>query len=91
MSLVVWILNLVLLVLGLCIGDPQSALEMLRDFAAQCLCLDRSWIEEKIAKRNSARDQKDWARSDALRDELKEKGIELRDTPEGTDWKVIHS
>jgi cysteinyl-tRNA synthetase len=75
-------------VLGLCEKPPAEALAELRDFAAHCLCLDRQIIEAKIAERAEARTNKDWARSDALRDELLEMGVEVRDTPSGTQWKV---
>jgi cysteinyl-tRNA synthetase len=44
-------------------------------------------IEAKIAERNEARKNKDWARSDAIRDELLEMGIEVKDTAQGTVWK----
>lgn len=39
-----------------------------------------------IAKRQSARETKDWLASDKLRDELIEQGIGLNDTPTGTLW-----
>lgn len=48
---------------------------------------DTAWIEEKIAERQTARKAKDFARADAIRDELKEKGILLEDTREGVKWK----
>jgi cysteinyl-tRNA synthetase len=44
-------------------------------------------IEALIERRNAARAAKDFARSDAIRDELAAKGILLVDTPEGTTWK----
>jgi cysteinyl-tRNA synthetase len=44
-------------------------------------------IESLIKERNQARDNKDWARSDEIRDELTQKGIILDDTPNGTIWK----
>ena len=46
-------------------------------------------IEEKIEERNQARANKDFARSDAIRDELLEKGIVLEDTREGVRWKRV--
>jgi len=76
-------------VLNLCTREPAEALAYLRDFSVELLCLDKAVIEEKIDKRNQARDLKDWAGADILRDELKDMGIELRDSPKGTDWKVI--
>jgi len=39
-----------------------------------------------IAQREQARTDKDWARSDQLRDELLGQGIGLRDTPHGAIW-----
>ncbi|PIQ77015.1 cysteine--tRNA ligase [Candidatus Peregrinibacteria bacterium CG11_big_fil_rev_8_21_14_0_20_46_8] len=46
-------------------------------------------IEELIVERKQARANKDFARSDAIRDELKKRGIELEDGPEGTMWKRV--
>ncbi|GAW64323.1 cysteinyl-tRNA synthetase [Ligilactobacillus acidipiscis DSM 15836] len=44
-------------------------------------------VETKIEQRNAARKNKDFALSDQIRDELKEQGIILEDTPQGTRWK----
>ena len=44
-------------------------------------------IERLIAERLEARGRRDFARSDAIRDELIGKGILLEDTPQGTRWK----
>ena len=44
-------------------------------------------IEKLIAERAEAKKQKNYARSDEIRDELKAKGIILIDTPQGTTWK----
>ncbi|HUT78735.1 MAG TPA: cysteine--tRNA ligase, partial [Polyangia bacterium] len=57
-------------VLGLCGREPDEALVELRDFAVRCRGLDRAAIETGLAERDAARQAKDWARSDALRDEL---------------------
>lgn len=45
-------------------------------------------IERLIQERQEARKRKDWARADAIRDELKSKGILLEDTPKGTIWRL---
>jgi cysteinyl-tRNA synthetase len=46
-------------------------------------------VEQKVAERIQARKDKDFARSDALRDELSRLGISLRDAPDGTtSWTV---
>ncbi len=44
-------------------------------------------IEKMIEERQAARKAKDFARADAIRDELLEKGIVLKDTREGVQWK----
>jgi len=44
-------------------------------------------IEEKIVQRTQARKEKDFKLADSIRDQLKEKGIILVDTPDGTRWK----
>jgi cysteinyl-tRNA synthetase len=45
-----------------------------------------SEIEELIAKRTEARKNKDFKTADAIRDQLKEMGIILEDTPQGVKW-----
>ena len=44
-------------------------------------------IERLIEERQAARKAKDFARADAIRDELLAKGIILKDTREGVQWK----
>lgn len=45
-----------------------------------------SEIEQMITNRNLARQNKNYALSDEIRNKLKEKGIYLEDTPNGTVW-----
>ena len=44
-------------------------------------------IEKLIQERNEARKNKNFKRSDEIRDLLKEQGIILEDTAQGTRWK----
>lgn len=44
-------------------------------------------IEQLIHERDAARAEKNFARSDEIRDQLKEQGIILEDTPHGTRWR----
>ena len=46
-------------------------------------------IQKIIEERNQARTNKDWAKSDELRDLLKEKGYEVKDTKNGTEISKI--
>ncbi len=46
-------------------------------------------VEALIAARQAARKEKNFAEADRIRDELKDMGIELKDTPQGVKWKKI--
>ncbi len=47
---------------------------------------ETAYIEEKIKERQEARKARDFKKADAIRDELKAKGILLEDTKEGVKW-----
>ena len=49
---------------------------------------DVAQIEALIAERDAARREGDFAHADAIRDKLAQLGVEIEDTPEGTQWKV---
>jgi len=51
--------------------------------------LDSKTIENLIKKRNEARRNKNFALADSIRDELKNKKIEIEDTKDGTIWRSI--
>jgi cysteinyl-tRNA synthetase len=74
--------------LGLLQRPPATALLALRQKAATRLGIDPAWVEARIAERAEARRAKDFARGDAIRDELLGRGIALLDGPEGTSWDV---
>jgi cysteinyl-tRNA synthetase len=46
----------------------------------------RAYVDAKIAERAQAKKEKDFARADAIRDELAGKGIIIKDTREGVVW-----
>ncbi|MBP5280997.1 MAG: cysteine--tRNA ligase [Lachnospiraceae bacterium] len=62
--------------LNLTVGLPEEAVD--EELAA--------FVEAKIAERAQAKKDKDFAKADAIRNELLEKGIVLKDTREGTQW-----
>ena len=45
-------------------------------------------LMDLIARRETARADKDWATADALRDELRARGVAIKDRPGGTDWEL---
>ncbi|MCB0908744.1 MAG: cysteine--tRNA ligase, partial [Nocardioidaceae bacterium] len=45
-------------------------------------------VQGLLTERADARAAKDWARADAIRDRLKDAGIELEDTPTGPKWSI---
>ncbi|MEP7137128.1 MAG: DALR domain-containing protein, partial [Chloroflexota bacterium] len=44
-------------------------------------------VNALITERNEARKQKQWARSDEIRDQLKEMGVTIEDSKDGTKWR----
>ena len=68
-------------------------------YADQVLGLDLTQaIEEKplphkadelLAARSAARAAKDWRKSDQLRDELAQLGLEIKDGPDGQSWSWL--
>ncbi len=46
------------------------------------------WVAQRLAARNQARKSKDFKAADAIRAELKARGVEIEDTPQGTKWRV---
>ncbi|MFP4052604.1 MAG: cysteine--tRNA ligase [Phycisphaerae bacterium] len=51
------------------------------------LDLTEEQIRRLLDERTEARANRDFARADAIRDELDDKGIEIMDSPEGTTWR----
>ena len=45
-------------------------------------------VEQLLAERKEARANKDFARSDAIRDELNQLGVSIEDTANGTTWSL---
>ena len=46
-------------------------------------------IDALVAARTQAKKDKDYAEADRIRDELKARGIEIIDTPQGTKWRKV--
>jgi cysteinyl-tRNA synthetase len=74
--------------LGILQRSPAQALLALRTRAVARRGIDPALVEARIAERAEARRAKDFARSDAVRDELLALGVALQDGATGTTWKV---
>jgi len=74
--------------LGILQRRPEEALLAIRAKAAARRGIDPAAVELRIAERSAARAARDFARSDAIRDELLALGVALMDGPQGTSWKV---
>ncbi len=46
-----------------------------------------AWVEERLGARRAARERRDFAAADRIRQELTEREIVIEDTPAGTKWK----
>ncbi len=84
-------------------ADRDAALEAVRSMDRVLALLEtakagrsvdaatEAWIEARIQERTEARSSRDFARADAIRDELAARGIVLEDSAEGTRWKVVRA
>ncbi|MEC7596220.1 MAG: cysteine--tRNA ligase [Pseudomonadota bacterium] len=77
-------LSAILIKLGNFIGILEYNAE---EYLKQGSELSEAEISEKIAQRENARNSKDFAMSDQIRDELFELGIILEDSANGTTWR----
>lgn len=69
-------------------NDPATVLNDIRDLLAVTYNIQHQDVERLIQEREQARQDKNWARADELRDELAQKFIVLMDNPAGTTWRI---
>ncbi len=70
-------------VIGLLQDDPA---EFLKSAVGEQSLSDTD-IDALVVERAEAKSRRDWARADAIRDQLAEAGIQLEDGPQGTRWR----
>ena len=72
--------------------DEVLGLDLLKEEAKAEPSVDaelEAYVLAKIEERKAAKKEKNFALADAIRAELLEKGIELKDTREGVEWKLV--
>ena len=69
--------------LGILQQEPRAWFE-----ASISVQVDSDRVEEMITARNEARAARNWARADAIRDELAKMGVQIKDGPNGTQWRA---
>ena len=75
-------------ILGAMVQTPDQYRQTITQMSLAKSDIDPARIEEMIAARNQARDDKNWAEADRIRDELAALKIVLKDSKEGTTWTV---
>lgn len=73
-------------ILGLFNESPAAYFQTQKEAALGSRGISKQEIERLIAERLQARKEKNWSRADEIRTSLAEKGIILKDSPQGTEW-----
>jgi cysteinyl-tRNA synthetase len=73
-------------ILGLLTQSPAAYFQGINAANGQ---LTAETIEHLLAERQVAKKARDFARADAIRNELKEKGVLIEDTPQGSRWQRL--
>ncbi|MFC1822927.1 cysteine--tRNA ligase [Thermodesulfobacteriota bacterium] len=71
-------------VLGMLEETPENFFKQISEASQH---IEPAEIEKLIEERSAAREGKDWAGADQIRDRLKEMGVAIEDGPEGTSWR----
>ncbi len=74
--------------LGLLMLDPEVFLDQQRRLKLKTTGVSEQELNDLIALRHKARQEKNFAEADRIRLELETKRIQLEDFPEGTKWRV---
>ena len=67
----------------------QAAKALQEKEAAEAAASADPEIDALVAQRTEAKKAKNWAEADRIRDELKARGIEIIDTPQGAKWRRV--
>lgn len=68
---------------------PREFLITLDDMLLKKKNLERAQVDQLVAQRFAARAEKDFKKSDELRDQLTQMGIAVSDLANGSEWEVV--
>jgi cysteinyl-tRNA synthetase len=69
--------------------DPLDERWESRDETSAALAAVDVMVRWALMQRQSAREQRDWAQADEIRDRLKDAGIDVTDTADGPQWALL--
>ena len=69
--------------------DKVLSLDLLKEDKKEIDADLDKYVQEKILERKEAKDNRDFAKADSIRDELLEKGVKLIDSREGTTYELV--
>ena len=76
-------------ILGIFTEEPKKFIRSIKDKYLEKNNITEQYILDIIAKRNESKLNKDYAAADEFRNQLLEKGIEIKDTRDGTIWDIM--
>lgn len=76
-------------ILGLFKQNETDFLHDLRNVRAKRRSIDTDLVENLLTERIAARKEKDFVKSDSIRDKLAQMHIEVQDTPQGQIWDIV--
>jgi cysteinyl-tRNA synthetase len=75
-------------ILGMLEIEPADFFALKKEKALQEAKVDLAQIERLVAERTQARQEKNWARADEIKERLKKWNVILEDRSDGTTWRV---
>ena len=75
--------------MGILGADPLDERWESQDETSAALAAVDVLVQAEVQRREDARARRDWAEADAIRDRLKEAGIEVTDTGDGPQWTLL--
>ena len=75
-------------VLGIGALEPEDWFRQVRERRLRAMGRSEAEVQALVDARVEARKARDWARADAIREELAELGVVLMDTADGTRWRM---